>query len=553
MRLIDMRHSDYVNNYSEYVRRRILWEGGTDFINQYLVKFTDKETDTDFNNRLAISYNPSCAEPLIKGSLANLILNLGEATRIGEKKYLNCCSGLNGGVDNAGSTMLSFIIEKVLMEACFLGKVGIYVDNYIKESEVRTLEDNHPYIYIYQAEDILSWRYNYTLRSFDTLLLRASESEINADGLPSQNIIYTYRYYALTPEGVSVSFYDSNGILVSESFLDLNIIPFYMVDLGKSLLNNLDGYQIALMNIASSDLNYILKANFPFYTEQYNPKAELTTIKKIDEDGNVIADKKIEVGPTKGRRYPFGLERPGFINPSSEPILASMEKQKAMRQEMLDIVTYNLSNLPGTNEFNVESGLSLIGNKLEAAEKFICDLWHIYTQSSAQHDVIYPKSYDLKNSEDIREECNSLITLSTKVPSITFKRAIYKTVSNMLLTNKLPVSSLARIENEIDQSTVFEANAEIIQKDHESGFVSTEFASSLRGYPSGQVEQAKKDHAERLARISIAQTDPVRGVADTIDTPGIQARSEKLISRQVDEDESTKSKQRGKGKKIGND
>jgi hypothetical protein len=59
--------------------------------------------------------------------------------------------------------------------------------------------------------------------------------------------------------------------------------------------------------------------------------------------------------------------------------------------------------------------------------------------------------------------------------------------------------------------------------------VSQELASKARGYPEGQVDQAKKDHAERLALISQAQSSGgARGVPDTSPDPKLDARLEKF-------------------------
>jgi hypothetical protein len=64
--------------------------------------------------------------------------------------------------------------------------------------------------------------------------------------------------------------------------------------------------------------------------------------------------------------------------------------------------------------------------------------------------------------------------------------------------------------------------------------VSTATASEARGYDPQEVEQAKKDHADRLALIQAAQTPPgsalgangARGIADKAISPD-ESRAEK--------------------------
>ena len=51
------------------------------------------------------------------------------------------------------------------------------------------------------------------------------------------------------------------------SILPITRIPFVMLELYDSLLADVADYQIALMNLSSSDIAYALKSNFPFYTQ----------------------------------------------------------------------------------------------------------------------------------------------------------------------------------------------------------------------------------------------------------------------------------------------
>ena len=109
-------------------------------------------------------------------------------------------------------------------------------------------------------------------------------------------------------------------------------------EINQSLLADVSNYQIAMLNMTSSDINYAVKSNFPFYVEQYDPRVEMEKRARqaIDnddtsKDGSAEAEKKakddqIKVGNTQGRRYPINSERPGFIHPSPDPLMASMNK-----------------------------------------------------------------------------------------------------------------------------------------------------------------------------------------------------------------------------------
>ena len=61
--------------------------------------------------------------------------------------------------------------------------------------------------------------------------------------------------------------------------IDIPEIPFVLMELDTSLMTDIADYQISLLNLASSDVNYALKSNFPFYVAQFNPVAELPTLR----------------------------------------------------------------------------------------------------------------------------------------------------------------------------------------------------------------------------------------------------------------------------------
>ena len=94
---------------------------------------------------------------------------------------------------------------------------------------------------------------------------------------------------------------------------------------------------------------------------------------------------------------------------------------------------------------------------------------------------------------------------------------------------------------------------DVIRLDHEAGFVSTESASLARGYPEGEVEQARKDQAMRLTLIAEAQSTggmqnaAARGVPDA-DSNQDSGKDEKELSRQTDNQATTKDRTRGDAK-----
>jgi hypothetical protein len=100
-----------------------------------------------------------------------------------------------------------------------------------------------------------------------------------------------------------------------------------MLDIGDSLIKDVCQHQIALLNLVSSDVNYALKGNFPFYVEQRDMRALGSHLKvaanadgTATQGGQGASDTDIKVGVTQGRAYDKGANAPQFINPSSEPL-----------------------------------------------------------------------------------------------------------------------------------------------------------------------------------------------------------------------------------------
>jgi hypothetical protein len=142
------------------------------------------------------------------------------------------------------------------------------------------------------------------------------------------------------------------------------------------------------------------------------------------------------------------------------------------------------------------------------------------------------------------------VKLRPQVPSITYQKAVSKEIADKTIGHKVSHAELKRIHEEIDAAGVIVTDPETVKADHEAGFVGTELASELRGYPKDEVEKAKKDHAERLARIAISQSEgaaAARGVNDLAgDVRG--GKGEKILSRQNDQDDVARDKTRGGAK-----
>jgi hypothetical protein len=342
-------------------------------------------------------------------------------------------------------------------------------------------------------------------------------------------------------------------------------IPFVIAEISQSLMTDIADHQIALLNLASSDLGYSLNANFPLYIEQEDPAANFAHNLQSDlasdgtsSDASVAKDRTAGSGTIDGRSYPRGLEAPSFINPSAEPLVASMKKQEQITIEIRQLVNLSISSLvpmrasaesKEQDDKGLESGLAKIGLELEYLERQIAIIWAMYENSSPA-SVKYPTQYSLKDDKARRDEANEILDTLGKVPSITFQKQMAKKAVDLLTSSSAPAEKVQEMFKEIEKADVIVIDSEIISTDIENGLVDTETASLARLYPPGSSEKAQEEKIVRLALISQAQSkddtpmSAARGVKEA-DVTGDDAKLEKKASQDSDLTGSDKNKTRG--------
>lgn len=349
-----------------------------------------------------------------------------------------------------------------------------------------------------------------------------------------------FRHAKVVGDTVEVTMYDANEVRQGEvEVLSFNRLPFVILTIKESLLKDIANYQIALLNIASSDMNYTLRANFPFYTEQYDYRADAmqklasSAPQTTNAEGDVIEATKtnsVEVGVTSGRRYAMGTERPGFIAPPTEPLIASMAKQDQLKKEIRVLVALSLSNLSPTrsssdskqeDEKGLEAGLACVGQELERAERIIASIWAEYQGTKDITSVFYPTDYSLKSDSERQAEAEKDLAFVSRLPSIKAQRELVKKVISKIFGGRLSATDYLTVMKEIDEAQTLSIDPIQIMKDLEMHLVSTKYASKLRGYPDGESDAAIQDHVNKLERIAEAQADASTSLPPN--TPGIDS------------------------------
>lgn len=583
-------HPLYANMEDKWSKWRITYEGGDEFIERFVKQFSGREEIEDFNERKAMTPVGAFATSAINEIKNAIFQRMSDVTRKdGSDNYTSAVKGEKGGVDLRGASMNWFIGDKILPELLVMGKVGVFVDNFqlSANESLASIKTKHPYFYTYRAEDIRSWAYGtYGAESdYIALLLRDYNYVVDqATQLPIAEVP-TFRFIWLAEDKkVHIQFYDQAGNPNSEEItLNINKIPFVMFEISDSLLKNVANHQISITNMESSDVNFIHKGNFGFYTEQWDPgensqylkaaKARYTEVaggpgvQYITDPTDMITrataatglpvlgedENEVIVGSAQGRKYAKDMDRPGFIAPPTGPILASMSKQASLKNDIRDLIHLSLANTRSqassaqskqVDQQGLEAGLSYIGIELAHGENKLAEHWAMY-ENSEPASVHYPSRYNLKSPEQITTEIDQRIKLRDQVNSPTYKKENTKEIARLSLQTTVSDDILDTINDEIDGADYYTSDPKTIQEDVKAGLVDVDRASTARGWPKGAAKDAKGDHAERLARIQDSQmqgalqrtalkndenslTNPAsRGVPDLSGDPSGDAASEK--------------------------
>jgi len=541
MSLIRIRHPDYTSNFENWVLWRNAYEGGDAFIEMYLKKFSRRENDSDFAERKSMTYNPAFAKSAIQKVKNAIFQRTADVTRAGgPTSYQRAIKGFDGGVDMSGATMGGYLGRYILDELLPMRKVGLYLD--MPRDVGITLRDKgsiHPYIYKYCVEDICSWSHTYGNNNefeFSSLLLHDHCLDVDQKTGLIKGEVTRYRFLWLDADhNVWFKFIEEDEAESEPQMLGIKKIPFVLLDIGASLMADIAKYQVALLNMASSDVNFCVKGNFPIYTEQFSPQMDMLNKARADSSATdtdrSLATNEITTGVSAGRRYPIGTDQPGFINPSAEPLIGSMDKQERMKQEILFLVNLALSSIQPSamasaeskniDERSLENGLAAIGLELEHAEKQLGKFWAMYEGDDQEPTVLYPEDYSLKNDQERREEAKHLGEVVTKVPSKTFQKEVAKKIAELEVGKDVAEAVIKEIRDEIDAAHNIDTSFDAIASDIDKGILDKELAAEIRGYPKGTVEKAKSEQVETLKLMTEAQSPkdadgnaitPARGV-----------------------------------------
>jgi hypothetical protein len=593
-RVIDSRHPGYHSNTLNWTKWRLTYEGGESFRDRYLKEYTKREDHDDFINRRNMTPIPTFAKSAINDIRNAIFQRMRDILRTeGSDNYQRAINGLDLGVDRRGSTMNAFLGMNVLTDLLIMGRVGVFVDNSIVEGATLAEAMNaRPYLYAYQIEDIMSWTCAKpdAPSEYQSILLRDTCVDYDLRTYLPLRTFHRYRSMWIDKNTgrVNLQFFNLEGNEINRdglpstgpTELELTKIPFVLLDIGDSLLKDACEYQIALLNLVSSDVSYAVKSNFPFYIEQKDLRAVGSHLKQVDTQsgtattgGQGAADQDLRIGAAQGRAYDAKMNAPAFIHPSAEPLTASMKLQEKLEDDIRKLVNLAVTTVASRTSAEsksmdnqgLESGLSFIGLVLESAERQLAKFWAAYEERAETRRKVayikYPDRYSLKTDADRIQEATKLSELMFKVPGREIKREIAKNIVLTLLGGKVSVETIQAITDEIQSAKYLTSDPAVIIQCVQAGLCGEQVGSVALGFQESEYLQARKDHAARIALIAESQqaggpsqpgkpgSDPAsRGVPDLSADPANAGANEKAASRDTTLKDNTQPPVRGAGK-----
>ncbi len=529
-----LQHPDYSSANSVWrTYREVMWAADK-YITEHLVKLSGVEDTADYNLRAELTeYNA-----IVKRGVTRLINAL--SVRFPEIERANLTAmlldvedGANGGVDLKSSSLSAFMIN-LLEDLLITSRVAVFVDRAKFNGTItRAEESNFPiYLYKYTAESIWNWAYDETDNTLTAVLLLDTVDTIDDKGLTSGSENQWRLLRRDRENGIVIeTIYNSDQqIIDGPNILDIPEIPLVIIDLNHSIVEDVYLHQRQAVNLASLEMQFCVNHTISLYVEQSDLAAEwaLSAAMKVNADGEVVEpdsshEEEVRVGNVKGRRYGVGMERPSFISPDPDILRAVMEKRKRVEEDAQKLLQQAVASLTVTrssaeskrmDDTDFSTGLVSICNALEEAEKEIIRMWAMYEQGAdglkIDPVVKYPGRFDVHDDSQRKDELTLTGQMIDTTPSSEWRKILLTRMVRLYHRNGLNKDVEDKIINEIEGLPAVVLDSSKIIEDHKAGLVGDKLASTLRGYPENESEQAAKDHAERAVRILSAQM----GVAD---------------------------------------
>ena len=501
-------------------RWRLIKDGGDAFVEEYLVK-RDEEDDTLFSQRKDITPDPCTASAAIDDLVNTLSARLDVTRSGGTDAYQAIISGKEGGVDRHDTDMQTFIIRDTLPELCYMSMCGWLINGPSDPNDPYKT----PYIEFYKAEDIYNWVYKNN--QLVAIGLRSSAAILDENGFSTESKT-VFRVFLLKDGKVETHLEDENGTEIdvtsllpgsSTEQLDLDEIPFVFLRLSVPLLQKIDKFQIAVLNLQSSDIDWLRTGNMVIYVEQ-TPAFMPGLVRESTDPTVTPARNEVVLGNRTGRSYAMTADKPDFIAPPAEPIKVSMDKQRDMADQVKEILKTHLNTMKLASSESIdklsqglEAGLFVIGVILLTAEIAHSRIFSKYEGRGPNTATIaYPKKYELRTEEARLAKAESLKQIQKKLGSNTAKKYIEIQIMQTLLEGKIPSEDYNNSIKEIMDSDFSIYDPEVLTSLVTEGIVSHQLASTTLGAPPTDSQVAQDEHIKRIEAVKLSQTSGMQSI-----------------------------------------
>lgn len=569
-KLVQARHPEWVERAEDWVRWRLCYEGGKDYIKANLHKYSRRETDRDFEQRERLTYNPADATQGVDVFRNSLMSKLHEVQRKGDARYLE---SMNNDVDLKGNSMGLFMGLDVAPLLMAVGRRFVCVDSPAYDYNATADEaKGQPYCWAINPEDIVTWNVDDETDELVAALISESYEIVDPDLGVVTKCGHRWRFMRLLASGTTWTspasrkykipatvlttptdraqvllrlLDDNNQDMQVPKLIDIPRLPLILGLLRQALLRDVERVQRASLQLCSTDMSFLYRSNFPQQVRQVDTTKrslraasskrptginnETELINKTVEDEEFR--ERSEVGPNRALVFGKDMIAPGYIAPPTDNCKLSMAKQEKMSEQikiMLDqgMVSIGLKQVQQSGEskrmdrLGVDTGLAVVGKVMEGMEKEIAEVWHLFLKSGTDQAIAYPKDYAIKSADERQAETQRLQDIKLSVRSETFQKSVEKQQVYTMMQGTDTQADIDTAVKEVQSAPWIDFNvarAAVVQADVAAGMCSKGFGSELRGYPKGEADEAQAEviaHANALSGGEVTPAGPGGAPAD---------------------------------------
>lgn len=552
-------HPEFKKLNGDWAMWRLAYEGGPEFIAACLKRYSRRENFLDYRDRLELAFNSAHVTKALNRYRNAILSAMHEVKREGDKRYLDMC---NTNVDLKNNSMTAFMGLQFLPLLMAQGKRFICVDAPPKDdAETKDEEPGNPWVWAVNCENVRSWSYDAKGQLKAIAILESIDSVDEETQLVNGSSQRT-RYYRmvdanfkLTPDkgstfksvqgpGVLLRFLDNEDKdILQPIVLDLSRIPVIESRMVQALCKDIAGHAKALVNLNSTDMNFLFRGNFPIFTKQrgnggngikpvnkhnaIQPGRETETMDRtVDGEDNRPST---ESGTNKGQYYEMKAERPGFISPGTENVKVSMDKQAKITDDIDELLDLSLaSQAKGklmqsgsskkADRVDLDAGLGYVGQLMETAEREVAEVVHEFMGSTAKPLVKYPTTYSIKTEEERVSDAKDLFAVASEPNEPTAQAELHKRGIELMLGTVVDSDTMDTILSAVDKKVAdgewFDLNAAralAVQADIAAGIGSKEGSCARRWLPEGEAAEAQDEASTTANALSGGPNPPMPG------------------------------------------